>query len=125
MMVSVCRPARLCLSGSFCMNRLWIPGLCFCALFLTALPLHAQDADDTNLGPKLEEYSKLDAQLLELFTQKKYEQAADICRRQMKLVPESSEPHYNLACAEARLEHKDVALLELSMAIELGFTDSF
>ena len=75
------------------------------------------------LAKRLEAYGRLQQQLVPLFTQKDYEKASEICRKQMQLVPESAEPHYNLACAMSRLGKKDEALLELGQAVELGFND--
>src|SRR5579862_2427343 len=80
---------------------------------------------DSPLSARLQEYAKLDAQLTGLFGKKEYDKAADVCRRQMKLVPDSAEPYYNIACADARMGRKDDALTELKAAVELGFNDSY
>ena len=95
-----------------------------CALILGAPTLHADDPPELPLGKRLEEYGKLEQELQTLFKEKEYDKAADVCRKQMLLVPESGEPHYNLACALARLGHKDQALFELGEAVERGFTDA-
>jgi predicted Zn-dependent protease len=56
------------------------------------------------------EYVRLGAQLKSLFAEKKYEEAAETCRKMADLVPQSPEPHYNLACALVHLGKKDDAL---------------
>jgi dienelactone hydrolase len=96
-----------------------------CALILSSaqLPVRA-DEPELPLGKRLEEFAKLQQQLIPRFAAKDWEKIAEICRKQMTLVPESPEPHYNLACTAARLGHKDEALLELGLAVELGFTDA-
>lgn len=73
---------------------------------------------------KLEEFDRLEQQLTDLFSRRQYEKAADLCRQQMKILPESAEPHYNLACAMTRMGKKDSALSELDRAVHLGFTDA-
>ncbi|HWE01170.1 MAG TPA: hypothetical protein VG326_02080 [Tepidisphaeraceae bacterium] len=108
------------------MRRLRFVLLALVVLIFSVVPARAQtaDADEAPLGKRLQEYQLLEQRLTELFKQKEYDKAAEACHRQMQLVPESPEPHYNLACALARQEQKDAALLELSEAVRLGFTDS-
>lgn len=95
------------------------------SLLLIVPPAFAQTADgaDTPEDPKLREFIRLDQELVEVFKQKHYDQAIELCHRQLKLVPTSSEPHYNIACALARLGEKDKALDQLKQAIDLGFVD--
>jgi len=100
--------------------------LALLALSFSVAPAFAQAAegDPVPLGRRLQEYGALEQRLTDLFKQKEYEKAGELCRKQMVLVPESPEPHYNLACALTRQDQKDAAILELGEAVKLGFTDA-
>jgi predicted esterase len=91
-------------------------------------PVHAQEPASGKPGEidkeKILEYIRLNQGLHPLFEEKKFEEAADICRKMIELIPRSAEPHYNLACAHAQLGRKDEALSELEKSVELGFEDS-
>ena len=95
-----------------------------------AAPLYAQEpaaqSQPQELSPqqKLERLTDLERKVMELFTAKQYEEAADACRRQIELVPNSAGPHYNLACALARLDKVDDALAALGKALLLGYADA-
>jgi predicted esterase len=67
---------------------------------------------------------RLSQSLKALFEQKKFAEIGDACRTMIELVPRAAEPHYNLACSQARLGKKEDALATLAKAIELGFEDS-
>lgn len=58
-----------------------------------------------------------------LFADKSYEEAAQLCRRLIELKPKAPEPHYNLACALARLGKPDEALAALAKSLECGWAD--
>ena len=76
-------------------------------------------------GPEEEdEFSHLAREIQDAFAQKKYEDAAEKCRKQMALVPKHPDPPYNLACALARLGKKEDALAALAKSVELGFDDA-
>ena len=81
-----------------------------CASFLCNLPAPARAAEpEVPLAKRIEEYGKLQQELIAAFGAKDYDKVAEICRKQMKLVPQSPEPHYNLACALAQTGHQDDA----------------
>lgn len=94
------------------------------SLFLT--PCFAQTPEPPGKpdDSTMQEFIQLERRLTELFGQKEYEKAADLCRKQMELMPKSDEPHYNLACAYSRLGQKEEALKELAAAVKLGFIDA-
>jgi predicted esterase len=73
---------------------------------------------------KLIEYIRLNQTLQPLFNEKKFEEAGELCRKLIELMPKLPEPQYNLACAEARLGRKEPALSALEKAVELGFDDA-
>jgi predicted esterase len=97
------------------------------ALFLPAQTARAGDGDDEGQeeGPEEEDqFAKLANEVRDAFAQKKYDVAAEKCRKQMALVPKHPNPPYNLACALARLGKKEDALAALAKAVELGFDDA-
>lgn len=95
------------------------------AIVTCALPLHAQEpaAPAPPDKEKLLEYIELNKGLHQLFAEKKFAEASEVCRKMIEIIPRSAEPHYNLACAHAQLGKKDEALTELEKAVELGFED--
>ena len=93
------------------------------ALFFFIAPAFAQNVDEVPLGVRLQEYQVIEQRLTELFKQKEYDKAIEACHRQMQLAPDAPEPHYNVACALARQDQKDQAILELGEAIKLGYAD--
>jgi pimeloyl-ACP methyl ester carboxylesterase len=100
-----------------------------CLFSLTARsPIRAQEPNpaaplETD-KEKVMEYTRLTQELNPLFAEKRFEEAADVCHKLIELLPRRAEPHYNLACAHARLGRKDQALSELEKAVELGFEDA-
>jgi len=58
-----------------------------------------------------------------LLKERSYEKAAEACRRLVHLAPHEAAPHYNLACALARLGKTQEALAALEMAALKGFDD--
>ncbi|HLX60335.1 MAG TPA: hypothetical protein VKX17_03540 [Planctomycetota bacterium] len=98
-----------------------------CVLLTAAfVSLRAEDKKDdpASARAKLQEYVRLSAELKALFDQKKYAEAAGICRKLSELAPRDGVPHYNLACALAHQSKKDDALAELAKSAELGFSDA-
>jgi hypothetical protein len=73
---------------------------------------------------KLTEYIRLSQRMKSLFAEKNYEEAREVCRQMIVLMPKAAEPQYNLACAYGRLGRKDEALKALEKAVELGFDDA-
>jgi predicted esterase len=63
-------------------------------------------------------------QITEQFRDKKYEEAATSCRELIKLLPQDSGGHYDLACALARLGKPDDAFASLARSLELGYADA-
>jgi ankyrin repeat protein/predicted esterase len=72
---------------------------------------------------KAREFIRLTGELRGLFDQKKWNEAAAVCRKMSELVPQAAEPYYNLACSLAHLDKKDDALAALAKAAECGFND--
>jgi predicted esterase len=95
-----------------------------CALLLCSTLSYADPEPEQTQAQRLEEFGKLQQQLVTIFSNKKWDEAVEVCRKQIKLVPESSEPRYNLACALARLGQKEQSLTELAGAVEHGYTDA-
>lgn len=91
-----------------------------------ALPAPAQEpAAPASLDKeKVLEFMELNKGLHPLFEEKKFEEASEVCRKMIAIIPRAAEPHYNLACAYARLGKKDEALSALEKAVELGFEDA-
>lgn len=100
--------------------------IAFFTLLICTASLRADPATEpaVPLAKRLEEFSKIQQELIPLFAAKDWQKIAEACKKQIKLVPESGEPHYNLACALNRMGQKDAALVELAEAVEHGFTDS-
>jgi pimeloyl-ACP methyl ester carboxylesterase len=73
------------------------------------------------LDERTREFLRESARVHELFKERKYEEAAALCRKLVFLVPHHPSPHYNLACALAQLGKKDDALAALEMAVLKGF----
>src|SRR5262245_52241431 len=99
------------------------------ALFFGGAAARAGDGDEDGEGqeegPEEEdEFAKLANEVQDAFAQKKYDVAAEKCRKQMALVPKHPNPPYNLACALSRLGKKEEALTALAKSVELGFDDA-
>ena len=71
----------------------------------------------------LQRARQLQQQIGEQFKGKKYEEAAASCRELIKLLPDHTASHYNLACALARLNKTDDALASLGKAVDAGYAD--
>lgn len=69
-------------------------------------------------------YIRLEQQVHEAFAGKDYPAAADACRKQLALAPDQDGPHYNLACALARLGKPEAALDALADALKAGYHDA-
>jgi predicted esterase len=69
-------------------------------------------------------FVQLERELAQAFQDKKYEAAAEKCRAQIELLPNRSDPHYNLACSLARQGKKDEAFASLTKAAEFGYADA-
>jgi predicted esterase len=92
---------------------------CFCLVAAFTEPGGAApDADTVRQARALEQ------KVSELFREKKYDEAAESCRKLIQLLPENAAPHYNLACALARLGKADDALASLAKAMDLGYSDA-
>ncbi|MGE3803583.1 MAG: hypothetical protein AB7K24_02800 [Gemmataceae bacterium] len=72
----------------------------------------------------LQRARQLQQEVSQHFRDKKYEEAAKLCQELMELMPKSSVPPYNLACAQARLGKKADALTSLTKSIELGYSEA-
>lgn len=84
-----------------------------------------EEQDEGDEGPEEGgEFARLEREVQDCFAQKKYADAAEKCRAEMKLVPKHPTPPYNLACALARQGKKEDALAALAKSIELGFDDA-
>ncbi len=64
---------------------------------------------------------RLNRELASLLREKKYDQAAKVCKEVVALVPASPQGHYNLACCLARADRPDEAFEALDDAIERGW----
>lgn len=67
------------------------------------------------------DFVRLSEGVHKLFEQRDYATAAEVCRKLVHLAPGDPSPHYNLACALARLGKKEEALAALEMAVFKGF----
>lgn len=65
----------------------------------------------------------LEREVAARFQAKEYDAAAEACRQQIALMPEEAGPHYNLACALARLGRTEEALASLARSVGLGFLE--
>ncbi|MGD0089654.1 MAG: tetratricopeptide repeat protein [Planctomycetota bacterium] len=98
---------------------------CCKALMLAALALLVAKAQAENVSRDvMQEFIKLGVEVHTAFEAKEYDKAIQICHKQLELIPNTADPHYNLACAYARQSKKDEALAELAKAVEAGFTDA-
>jgi len=75
------------------------------------------------LDPAARELARASEEMHRLLQERSYERAADACRRLIHLAPNEPGPHYNLACALARLGRTPEALAALEMAVLKGFND--
>jgi len=89
-----------------------------CALVLAGPAASAGEAQD---GER--EFARLDAEVHKHFADRDYAKAAEVCRRLIYLAPGHPNPHYNLACALARLGKTQEALAALEMAVFKGFAE--
>jgi len=88
-------------------------------VFLLPLRAFAQDATQAR-----EKFMALEREVGAAFAAQDYETAATKCREQIALAPTQPGPHYNLACALARLGRTDDALASLGAAIDAGYDDA-
>jgi predicted esterase len=102
-----------------------------CALLLAMMRFSlAQDPQSVPAGPEKDpaavqlEYIQLQRELMQLFEQKKYEEAANVCRKVIKLAPNRPDGPYNLACCLARLGKTEEALAALADSVKVGWLDS-
>jgi tetratricopeptide (TPR) repeat protein len=70
----------------------------------------------------LQRYLELQQQVAGLFGQKKYEEAAGVCRQLIQLAPKQPDGYYNLACALSRLGKAEEAFASLQQAADAGFS---
>ncbi len=84
-------------------------------------PARADGAED---GEKAAKWKALDAQVMQAFAEKRYEDAKARCLEMIALLPEEEGPRYNLACALARLGKTKEALESLKAAIDRGYADA-
>lgn len=75
------------------------------------------------LDPAARELARANEEMQRLFRERSYEKAVEACRRLIALAPGEPGPHYNLACALARLGKTPDALAALEMAVLKGFGD--
>ncbi|HUT32807.1 MAG TPA: tetratricopeptide repeat protein [Planctomycetota bacterium] len=73
--------------------------------------------------PAARELARTNEEMQRLLQERSYEKAAEVCRRLIHLAPHEAGPHYNLACALARLGRTPEALAALEMAVLKGFGD--
>jgi predicted esterase len=64
---------------------------------------------------------KLQQEVTQLFTDKKYEDVIPKCDEMSKLFPEEPSTYYNKACALARLGRAEDAFQQLAVSVEKGF----
>src|SRR2546428_36624 len=100
--------------------RVLVPSAC--AALLAFAPAASRAGDDAK-DPR-QRAAAIEKDVLALFAQKKYADAAEKCREEIALVPTSPNPQYNLACALARLGKSDDAIAALRKSVELGFDDA-
>jgi predicted esterase len=87
-------------------------------LVLTAPSLSSAQSDPRQLRARIMEHNR---KLTSLMREKKYDQAATVCRELIALIPASSQARYNLACCLARSGEPDEAFEALNAAIERGW----
>ena len=86
----------------------------------TLLAVAATAAAGTQ-ADRARELVRLSREVHQLFQRGDFEKAAVTCRTMIGLSPGHPSPHYNLACALARLGRKTEALAALEMAVIKGF----
>jgi predicted esterase len=72
---------------------------------------------------KARAYMELLREVGQLFEEKKYEEAATVCRKIIEMTPEHPDGYYNLACAMARLGKSDEAFANLTKAVKYGYSE--
>ncbi len=100
-----------------CMRRSAI----HCIGVITALAIAARAAESGQ--ETIRKYAEMERQVAKLFFDKNYEEALAECREMTELMPRESGPHYNIACAYARLGKNAEAMTALGRATELGYND--
>ena len=98
-------------------------GLCLLSLPTFARAEDAPKPAEMSPQDKGREFIRLSGELKGLFDQKKWDEAAAVCRKMSELMPQFAEPYYNLACSLAHLDKKDDALAALAKAADAGFND--
>ena len=102
--------------------RRWITLVVILAVLVSAAPVRAQDDDARRQRLEtLKKYVELEREMSALLKEEKYEEAIAKCLAQTKLLPQLSTPHYNIACAYARLGQTEEALKSLTTCVEKGF----
>jgi hypothetical protein len=94
-------------------KRLWAAAWVVAAA--GAIALAGEQADQAR------EFMRLSAEVHREFRAKNYEKAAALCRTMLGIAPRHPNPHYNLACALARLGKKEEALAALERSVACGF----
>ncbi len=69
------------------------------------------------------ELARANEEMQRLFKERSFEKASEACRKLIYMAPHEPGPHYNLACALARLGKTPEALAALEMAVLKGFDD--
>ena len=80
------------------------------------------DMDSVFAKPRIQEIvDRLRREITVLFQQGNFDQAIQRCSVLLKLMPEDPAGHYNLGCAQARLDDQEAAMASLTAAIKHGF----
>lgn len=87
---------------------LWLGGACVLA---------------AELGDEARELARLNEDAQRAFQEHNYEKGAELYRQLIFRIPGEANPHYNYACALARLGRMPEALAALEMAVSKGFND--
>ena len=107
--------------------RLVLGGLLsVCLLPVPVLADDAPAAEDLSPREAMARAAELNQKLAGLFQQKKYEEAAELCRQGAALpLPDAvrSNFYYNHACCLARLDKPEEALTQLEAAVKHGYED--
>lgn len=89
------------------------------SLAVDAPPL---DMDSVFAKPRIQEMvDRLRREITVLFRQGNFDQAIQRCSALLELIPEDPTGHYNLGCAQARLDDHEAAMASLTAAVKYGF----